>query len=785
MHLPPIPRFLARFVMRLIIVVVFIGLPGALIYLRQVGIGFGQKERVAEALSSASFHTTIGKLLFDPFRGLIAQQIEISETSGEKRNLAMIEQVVISLSLSELLARKVSIDLIELRDTDVSIPLGSQANAPRLSLGNVEAELIFLVDQVRISHFEANVQGVRVSLSGMLKNPQSFHLEQKPPENKPSGKPDTISHLADKLLELKYPGQPPDISAEVSGDLADLKSLKFSPISIRSGPIEGDGWRIESVDASAEYVDGRVTIDRMTLRDGVGVLLASGKWADGMVSFEMTSSLSPEPLRALLPKDSPVRKLEFASPPEIDVHGQIALTTPLWVDVTGSVRCEKFSFREVQFNSFASEFVYRDGRLFARGVRLQAEDGELLADVMYGPGDFRVRIDNSMVPTILAPLLGEKEQEFLSLMEFKDNPSVQLELQGPKPDFAVLRGEGTLKLGRTAMRGAWMDSVQSKLTIADRAVTYRDFSVSHGRSTGTGTFVYDFGRQEVRLSNIASTMNPVDVMMWIDPKIADAIRPFRFRQPPKASGGGTVHMKDPKKTDLSLKVSAEGVDYDLLNKTLNFGRTIADVDIVGTKVLANVKSARLLGGDVGIKAVVSTDPADPTFSSDVDVRRVNFAKLTKLYFDYDDSLGLVSGQYKFSARFNQEEKMRGVGTIRVQEGNVFAIPILGPLSDIISKIIPGSGYQNAKSATADFQIADEKITTKNLKIEGAGFSLFGKGDILFMKDKMDLSVRINARGIPGLVFFPVSKLFEYVSTGSPSEPAWRPKIIPRFGNDTD
>jgi hypothetical protein len=47
---------------------------------------------------------------------------------------------------------------------------------------------------------------------------------------------------------------------------------------------------------------------------------------------------------------------------------------------------------------------------------------------------------------------------------------------------------------------------------------------------------------------------------------------------------------------------------------------------------------------------------------------------------------------------------------------------------------------------------------------------------------MDMSVRINARGIPGLVLFPVSKLFEYVSTGSVSKPEWRPKIIPRFGS---
>jgi hypothetical protein len=165
------------------------------------------------------------------------------------------------------------------------------------------------------------------------------------------------------------------------------------------------------------------------------------------------------------------------------------------------------------------------------------------------------------------------------------------------------------------------------------------------------------------------------------------------------------------------------------------------------------------------------------------MRRVDFARLTKLYFDYDDSQGVVSGSFAFTARMREEEKLRGKGNIRVEDGQVFAIPILGPLSDIINTIIPKAGYEAARLATADFTIGDEKIRTENLEIEGAGFSLFGNGDIFFMKDRMDMSVRINARGIPGIVLFPVSKLFEYVSTGSVSKPEWKPKIIPRFGGE--
>ena len=86
---------------------------------------------------------------------------------------------------------------------------------------------------------------------------------------------------------------------------------------------------------------------------------------------------------------------------------------------------------------------------------------------------------------------------------------------------------------------------------------------------------------------------------------------------------------------------------------------------------------------------------------------------------------------------------------------------------------------SARLATMDFTVANQSIETKNLEIQGAGFELFGDGGVGFPSGRLALTVRINAKGIPGLVLFPVSKLLEYVSNGTMSEPLWRPKIIPK------
>ncbi len=783
MHLAPIPRFLARWTIRAVLFIVFICLPAGIIYLREVGIGYGLKERVAGALSGKGFSTEIGKLLVDPFKGLIAKNVEVKETTGGAVNLARIERLVVSVNLTDLLAGRFTVDHIRLDETDVSIPIGTEPDSPRLNVNGVSAELFFLGDQMRISSFEGRVQGVNVVLSGSLQNPRAFQLQPPAKQQNPQLGKELLSKIIETLSTLKFPGAPPELRVKINGNLADLTTLAISPISLRCGPIVTPNWSVEGVEAEADYEKQVLNIKRLKVRASEGSLNLSAKWKDGALDFELSSNLMPEPFRRLLPKDSPLKNLKFAAAPRLEATGRLAQASPVQYNVTGTMQIGKFSFRGMDFDAFSTDFASSNGKIFLRDAKLLAAGGQIGVDLLLAPQDFRVRLSNTIAPTAFAPLLGKKERDALKLMDFRDAPYLQLDLRGPKPDFAALSGTGFLRLGRTSMRGSSLDWAQSKIEVAESAITYRDFSLGRGKAVGKGTFVYDFGGQQVILRNVESTMPPVDVMMWIDPNIAEVIKPYRFRQPPKVLADGMVHMKDPGKNDLHLDIQSDiGLDYDLLNRTLKFGRTLANVDITGTKVIATVKSAELMEGNVGVNATVSIDPSDPTFGAAIDIRRVNFAQLTKLYFNYEDSLGVGSGNYKFTARMGQEQQMRGEGSLRVEDGHVFAIPILGPLSDIINKIIPGAGFQTARLATADFTVGDERISTKNLKVEGAGFSLYGYGDIFFVKDKMDMSVRINARGIPGLVLFPVSKLFEYVSTGSVSKPEWRPKIIPRFGS---
>ena len=188
--------------------------------------------------------------------------------------------------------------------------------------------------------------------------------------------------------------------------------------------------------------------------------------------------------------------------------------------------------------------------------------------------------------------------------------------------------------------------------------------------------------------------------------------------------------------------------------------------------------ASLFGGRLLGEADISLARKSPKYSAEMSAQRIDFESLSKLYFDYDSSRGVMDGQYTFSGIGENPRTMQGRGNVTVSEGNVFAIPVLGPLSGVLNGIVPGMGYNVARKASSTFQVRDGVIETKDFIVDGKGFSMIGAGRIDFADDKMDFDIRLNAKGLPGTLLFPVSKLFEYTSTGTVSKPAWHMKRLP-------
>jgi hypothetical protein len=269
-------------------------------------------------------------------------------------------------------------------------------------------------------------------------------------------------------------------------------------------------------------------------------------------------------------------------------------------------------------------------------------------------------------------------------------------------------------------------------------------------------------------------------MTWIDPRIADSLKAYRFTKPPELQISGKVGLHNPDKNDLRIELNARsGLGYTLIGKDLPFGATSGTILLKGQKLAIDLPDSHLFGGSVALKADVSVAPGDSRYGASVHLEKVDFKKLAMLYFDYGESSGSLTADYAFRAVGGDERAMNGRGNLLIENGNVLAMPIFGPLSLLLNEVIPGFGYQNARQATTDFTVENGAITTRNLLIQGKGFNMIGNGTIYYLEDRMSMNMRLNAQGLPGLVLFPVSKIFEYESVGSAKRPKWRPKLLPK------
>src|SRR5947208_4491089 len=216
------------------------------------------------------------------------------------------------------------------------------------------------------------------------------------------------------------------------------------------------------------------------------------------------------------------------------------------------------------------------------------------------------------------------------------------------------------------------------------------------------------------------------------------------------------------------------MEYVFHGKTVPFDRISARLLFTNDRLQIVDLRGALLSGTLRGTADISLAKNDPHYRANISVSEINFPLLTNLYYNYKTALGGLNGTYDFTGLGSDSRTMRGRGKVEVTNGDVFAIPIFGPLSGILNRILPGSGYSIAHRATTSFSISEGIIHIDDFDAAGTFFSMLGHGDIHFLDDKLDFNLRLNMKG-PGLLLAPVYKLFEYTGEGSLKKPDWHPK----------
>lgn len=747
-------------------------------YIAEKGFGSKTRQIITDELRKHGVEARIGHLTLDPFRGLVAQDVRVYDYKNRENTLAVVSEISLDINYAALIHRQPFLNGIDVRDAQMILPLPSKDPRQKPQLQHCNAHVYFAPEQIDLTEADGWFCAIRISASGQLIKRQDYKPSPPLSEEEWQKRLALLQRLVSELQKFSYPAEHPALQVKFSGDLAEMEKARVE-MTLQGEHLRRQQYECYKLLAAATYAEQRFTLNELRWHDGRGEFSAQGNWdrQTAQAEFQARSSINLKSLLDAFGFGTALSGATFTTSPTLEVSGtaHFAGARPQ-IKIIGHAAVNSFSYHGISLTDLAADFSWDGERTFIRDLRVRQQGGELKADLLDAPDDFRLNLDSTINPLVAKSFISPEMQQFLSEWEFQRLPAVHLEIRAPnnKPDS--WRGEGTIAIERTRFRGAAMNDASCKVHFGEGAVTYDNVHVTRNEGNATGSFTYDFRHHEVRLANIRSSVDPAEAIVWVDPTLTKTITPYKFHQPPNLTVNGVYQFAGGKGTRVDIKVeNNHGMDYVFLGKTLSFDRISSKLLFTNDRLqIADLRGV-LMSGDVRGGADISLAHNDPRYRANVRVENIDFPRLTDLYWQFKTAQGRLNGSYIFTGLGSDARTMDGAGKIQVTNGDVFAIPIFGPLSGIMATVLPGTGYSVAHTASGAFSVKDGIIHTDNFEVAGKLFSMLGHGDIHFLDDKLNFEVRIDMHGAAGVLLAPVYKFFEYVGEGSLKKPDWHPK----------
>ena len=799
-----------------LVLFVLIVIGGAWVAYYAQGKGFTHRWRhiVTEEFEKRGVHATIRRLTLDPLRGLIAKDVLLYEDAAHQILLMRVSQIALDINVSDLQNREFSLRAFEIRNAAITIPLdpARKLRGEQLVLDNFSARVLMPPDQIEIVRAEAFVHGVGITVSGSLFRPpvpagnheegpslgqqQSIRLEEVRERR------ELIANFLAPLKEIEFAADAnPRSELRVQGDTANLRAIRLDG-TLRCGAFRYRGFSADSLSANLRFERDSVIVRELEVRDGPGKLQAELDLdlPKRDLIFQVTSSVDAIALIKTHFSASQLNELVFYEPPLIEASGKWHLSRPFsWdappIEAIGKIRAERSTSRGVIFEAMSASFSIDENRLYLRDGKLEHKTGVLSCDIMKDGEGVKFRSDIRLHPTVFAPFVAlEGTRQFLKRWTLTDQSAVFINVEG---HGSTLSPDTWVTTGMVDLRNLWLnqhplDQLQCDLYFEKQSNNFYNVVIRRPEGEITGQHIrLDHQEQTCTFRNVRGKVFPAHAVGWFAPDEANQLLVYDFDEPPQLTIEGLVDTRmpsdltpqAPRRNDYTISFESDSkARYAVLGKEIELRNPEGSVLMKGDSVQLQNFHAQALDGTVRAQATIS----GTSYDLGVEVDKVDFRKLAVLYGSAQETGGLLSGAARFYAKKPGLEHLRAEGTASVEDGNIFCLPSLGPLSKPLASALPRlhDGFNVARQANLRFRIADGQFLVDEIRAETGAFHLKGGGSVALGNQALKMETTVNIKGPAGALLVPVAKLLEFEGTGTLAEPLWRTKTLGRVKDAT-
>src|SRR5215469_11084153 len=499
------------------------------------GLGRHWRSLLEKEFARYGLYIDIGKITLDPFRGLIARDIQIFNNEQEENLLAEINQVSLDINYANLFQHGPALNSVDLSGATLLVPLNFRsAQSGKVRVTDFHARIYLFPGRIEVRQASAHLYGIRINAAATVINPQNISTSVAAVANDPDPSDVTIKFIATLFHELRGIGyvEPATLSFAFQMDLANPRDWRINDGNLVAADVKKNGAELKDVAAKFSFENQRFSLRSLHATDASGEFFALGTWdtASGEKKFQVRSTLD---LAELL-KDEPgfdwLREWEFTKAPELELEG--ALLRNWEPQIIGKLSLEQFSVRGVPFQGLRAEFSRQGKSWMASNVELTHRTGTVTGEIIDRPEQFRLRLHSALNPKAITPLLPNTFVSLLSEWDFQAPPVVQLDLVGSSPEIQQLSGDGQFWLGPTRFRGVSMNSGSGTFRLKPYQISFENVRISRDEGVATGSFVLDLRTKKLVQLEAQAHLQPAAMAAWFEPSLLPLFDHLQFPQAP-------------------------------------------------------------------------------------------------------------------------------------------------------------------------------------------------------------------------------------------------------------
>ncbi len=759
---------------------------------------------IEREIAREGLHMEIGALSYLPLRGVVASEVKVFSDATGRNQVSHLERVLLDIDKTKLARGELRLNKIELRNASLSLPIDEEhPQAGALQVENASGTLLMPGgNRFEIRDARGRVSGIDVSMNARLTGRQASGKTGESAQDR-SKRRELLARIFEELARWDFdPAKPPRLRVFLVADVNRRDSIE-ARITLEAEEIAKRGHRLEKLSADAQILGELLTVTRIEAADFRGRL--DGRLDYDIAAregrFDIATSLAIEPLLSAWFKLPPLPgQIVIGGSQSLDAQGGFRLDDQHIpeLQMTGRLHAESVMLRGVLFDHVESAFAWRDSGVFLRDLRLTRPDGQASGKALIQWPLVRMALHSTLPSGVYQPLFaGQPLEQVLQDFVPRDGASFDVRLEGgfdaTAPHSWAYVGGGTA--ANFSFRGVPLASAECRFSLNHEELDFhsgtvvfdhhdyalrRDFGGPERTTARVGRIRYVASDKLVHVENVSGNIWAAPLVRLFASKLADHLESYRFHMPPKLAGSGVVDVTPGGRTRLNVSFqSAADVNYRFLGEDIRLSQPGGEVRVNGSKVHVNDLRLSAFNGPLTASFIQNDNGR---IEGEIAWTRLDLSALTTTYGHELKSGGLFTGRIEFDLTGGRVETMNGDGLFALEKTELFSVPVFGPLSPLISGVLQDrrAGFERAKSAFCTFRIREGILRSNDFQTSTTSLNFAGEGEVDLARRTFDMTMRMNARGLLGLITLPLRPfygMFQFRGNGPLDHPVWENVIF--------